>query len=201
MTVKPIIKMGNPVLRRIATPIEDPTAPEIQALVADMQASLTEVGGVGLAAPQIAVSKRLVIFEVPAERAEAEDGDAAEPVGSTVLVNPVITPLSDEMELGWEGCLSVPGLRGLVPRHTHIRYTGLTLEGAPVEVEATGFHARVVQHECDHLEGILYPQRMTDLRYLVYEEEVPAFMEGLKVDAEQRAAEAPETPKKEPADD
>ncbi len=195
MTVKPIIRMGNPTLRRIAEPIDDPTSPEIRDLVADMRESLKEVGGVGLAAPQIAVPKRLVIFEVPAERAEAEDGEAAEPVSSTVLVNPLITPLSDEIEMEWEGCLSVPGLRGLVPRHTHIRYTGLTLEGTPVDVEAKGFHARVVQHECDHLDGILYPQRMTDLRYLVYEEEVPAFMEGLKADAQEAGAE------KEKADD
>jgi len=189
MTIQPIIKMGNPALRGIAEPISDPTAAEIAELVQDMRDSLTAVGGVGLAAPQIAVPKRLVIFEVPAERAESEDGEAAEEGGvpSTILINPVIEPLNEEKALGWEGCLSVPGLRGLVPRYTHIRYSGLRLDGTKIECEAKGFHARVVQHECDHLDGILYPERMTNLRYLVYESEVPAFMEGLA--AEQGAAE------------
>ena len=183
MAVKPIVKMGNPVLRGIADSIDDPTSEEIRALVDDMKDSLAEVGGVGLAAPQIGVPLSLVIFEVPADRMQSEDGEGESPAVAlppTILVNPQITPMGDEQVLGWEGCLSVPGLRGLVPRYTHIRYTGLDLQGNEVDVEATGFHARVVQHECDHLIGILYPQRMTDLSYLVYESEMQAFMESFE---------------------
>lgn len=187
MAVKPIIKMGNPVLRRIADSIDDPTSEEIRALVDDMKDSMAEVGGVGLAAPQIDVPLSLVIFDVPADRMRSEDGEgegASEALPPTVLINPQITPLDDEQILGWEGCLSVPGLRGLVPRYTHIRYTGLDLDGNAVDVEAKGFHARVVQHECDHLNGILYPERMTDLSYLVYESEMQAFMESFEASAE-----------------
>ncbi len=178
MTIKPILKMGNPILRRIAEPVDDPQSDEIRNLVEEMNRSMEEVGGVGLAAPQIGISLQLVIYEVPAARMQSEDDETAMAIPPTILVNPVITPLSDEKDLGWEGCLSVPGLRGLVPRYTNIRYAGLTLEGQKVEVEATGFHARVVQHECDHLDGILYPERMTDLKFLVYETEMQAFMEG-----------------------
>lgn len=192
MTVQPILKMGNPILRRVADPIEDPTSDEVCALVADMRDSLAAVGGVGLAAPQIGVPLALVIFEVPAARAQAADGEEAEAVEATVLINPVIEPLSDETALDWEGCLSVPGLRGVVPRHTHIRYSGLDLEGSRISVEAEGFHARVVQHECDHLNGILYPQRMTDMRYLVYEEEMEAFMDSLRGPAEVAAENEPD---------
>ncbi|USG62879.1 peptide deformylase [Sneathiella marina] len=192
MTVQPILKMGNPILRRVADPIEDPTSSEIRALVADMRESLDSVGGVGLAAPQIGVPLALVIFEVPVERAQAADGEDAQAVAPTVLINPVIEPLSDETALDWEGCLSVPGLRGVVPRHTHIRYSGLDLDGNKVSVEADGFHARVVQHECDHLHGILYPQRMTDMRYLVYEEEMEAFMDSLRKPAENSARNEPD---------
>ncbi|MEH6548216.1 MAG: peptide deformylase [Sneathiella sp.] len=192
MTVQSILKMGNPILRRVADPIEDPTSDEVRALVADMRDSLDSVGGVGLAAPQIGVPLALVIFEVPAERAQAADGEQAEGVASTVLINPVVEPLSDETALDWEGCLSVPGLRGVVPRHTHIRYSGLDLDGNKVSVEADGFHARVVQHECDHLHGILYPQRMTDMRYLVYEEEMEAFMDSLRGPAEDPAGNQPD---------
>jgi|TARA_R110001606_G_scaffold3642_19_gene16510 peptide deformylase len=183
MAIRDILKMGNPLLREVAAPIHPPFGDEIEQLVADMQDSLAAVGGVGLAAPQIGVSKSLVIFEVPEERVQREDGEMAESVPATILINPVIEPLSDDIELGWEGCLSVPGLRGLVPRHTHIRYRGLGIDGGAIDVEARGFHARVVQHECDHLFGILYPERMTDMRYLVYESEVEAFMEGLRTSA------------------
>ncbi|MBO6827180.1 MAG: peptide deformylase [Sneathiella sp.] len=175
----PILKMGNPVLREIAAPIEQPAAPEIRELVEMMKASMKAAGGVGLAAPQIGISKRLVIFEVPGERIRAEDGNAAgDGIGQTVLINPEIIPIGDETSLGWEGCLSAPGLRGLVPRHHRIIYKGYNLDGEFSEVEATGFHARVVQHECDHLDGILYPERMTDMRELVYESEMQAFMES-----------------------
>ena len=135
---------------------------------------MQDIGGVGLAAPQVHVSKRVVIFEVPAERAaRAGNGAAAaEAVPMTALVNPVIEPLGDERELGWEACLSVPGLTGAVPRWTSIRYRGLGLQGERIEREAQGFHARVVQHECDHLDGILYPQRMADLTSLAFAEEL-----------------------------
>lgn len=185
MAIQAILKMGHPVLRRRAEPLKPPFGDEIYQLVEDMRDSLKAVGGVGLAAPQIGVSKSLVIFEVPEERVQMEEGDMAEPIPSTVLINAKIEPLTDETELGWEGCLSVPGLRGLVPRATHIRYSGLGLDGKEISVEARGFHARVVQHECDHLFGILYPERMTDLRYLMYESEVQAFMEDLRAKSEQ----------------
>jgi peptide deformylase len=174
MAILKIARMGHPVLRRVADPVVDPTAPEIRRLVRDMLETLDDIGGVGLAAPQVHVSRRVVIFEVPAERA-ARDGNGEAPadgVAMTVLINPVIEPLADEKALGWEACLSVPGLTGAVPRWTRIRYHGYGLEGERIEREASGFHARVVQHECDHLDGILYPQRMTDLTSLAFAEEL-----------------------------
>jgi peptide deformylase len=174
MAILKIARMGHPVLRRVADPVVDPTAPEIRRLVRDMLETLDDIGGVGLAAPQVHVSRRVVIFEVPAERA-ARDGNGEAPadgVAMTVLINPVIEPLADEKALGWEACLSVPGLTGAVPRWTRIRYHGYGLEGERIEREARGFHARVVQHECDHLDGILYPQRMTDLTSLAFAEEL-----------------------------
>ncbi|MCF8467212.1 MAG: peptide deformylase [Sneathiella sp.] len=180
MAIREILKMGNPLLREPAALLHPPFGDEIYQLVEDMRASLKAVGGVGLAAPQIGVPKSLVLFEVPADRVEMEEGGVAEGIPSTILINPRIEPLSDEIELGWEGCLSVPGLRGLVPRYSHIRYRALGLDGGAIDVEARGFHARVVQHECDHLLGILYPERMADLRYLMYESEVQAFMAGLR---------------------
>ncbi|MFO0995526.1 MAG: peptide deformylase [Alphaproteobacteria bacterium] len=166
MAIRKIARMGHPVLRCRAREVADPTAPEIRALVADMIETMEDAGGVGLAAPQIHVDRRVVIFFVPAER----DGGEAQPL--TVLINPVIEPLGAEETLGWEACLSVPGFMGLVPRHAGIRYSGVDLEGQPIRREATGFHARVVQHECDHLDGILYPQRMRDLSLLGYAEEM-----------------------------
>jgi peptide deformylase len=174
MAILKIARMGHPVLRRVADPVPDPTAPEIRRLVRDMLQTLEDIGGVGLAAPQVHVSKRVVIFEVPAERAARDGNDPEAPQGVplTILINPVIEPLSDEHELGWEACLSVPGLSGAVPRWTHVRYRGYGLQGEKIEREAHGFHARVVQHECDHLDGILYPQRMTDMSMLVFSEEL-----------------------------
>ena len=169
MAILKIARMGHPVLRGIAAAVEDPAAPEIRALVADMVETLADIGGAGLAAPQVHVARRVVIFHVPADRTTDAPGDA--PLALTALVNPVIEPLGAAQELGWEGCLSVPGLRGAVPRWTRIRYSGFTPEGERIERVAGGFHARVVQHECDHLDGILYPQRMTDLRLLVFNEE------------------------------
>lgn len=173
MTAQPrvarrIVKAGHPALTRVAEPIADPTDPKVAALVLDMIDSLAEAGGIGLAAPQIGESVRLVIYSVPASRVAREED--AQPM--TVLVNPVLTPLGDEMSEGWEGCLSMPGLRGLVPRHDRLHLSWQTLEGETHERELSGYHARVVQHECDHLEGRLYPTRMTDLSQLVYLDEM-----------------------------
>lgn len=179
--------MGNPVLREIAAPIADPTDPAVARLAADMIATMLDAPGVGLAAPQVSESRRLIVFRVPADRSGGEE------VANTVLVNPVIEPLSDETALGWEGCLSIPGLRGLVPRHTRIRYRGYGLDGARIEREATGFHARVVQHEVDHLDGVLYLDRMDDLRLLVCTEEMHHLNAVLSA-----AKEAPEAPGDQP---
>ncbi|HYM31712.1 MAG TPA: peptide deformylase [Candidatus Cybelea sp.] len=168
MAILKIARMGHPVLSRRADPVKDPTTPEIARLVKDMIETMADAPGIGLAAPQVHVPLRVVIFQVPAER--TEPGEAA--VDLTVLVNPEIESLTEEMALGWEGCLSVPGLRGVVPRFTHIRYSGVGLDGKLVQREARDMHARVVQHECDHLDGVLYPQRMTDLSRLVFESEL-----------------------------
>lgn len=167
MAILKIARMGHPVLRRVADPIADPTAPDVAALVDDMMDTLVEYEGVGLAAPQVHVSRRLVLVAIPASRAAAEDGvepdaDAPDPA-PTVLINPVITPIGEDKADGWEACLSVPELAGFVPRYTHIRYTYQTLTGDHVEAEAHGFAARVLQHEIDHLDGILYPMRITDM--------------------------------------
>ncbi|HSR55289.1 MAG TPA: peptide deformylase, partial [Alphaproteobacteria bacterium] len=179
MALLKIAKMGNPVLRSPAQEVPDPNQPQIRALVSDMVETMVDAGGVGLAAPQVHVPLRIVIFHPPKE-ATSGDGEASEaeeeeeavdPGELTILINPVIEPLTDEQALGWEGCLSVPGMRGLVPRFTRIRYTGLDINGHPINVEAEGFHARVVQHECDHLDGVLYPQRMTDMRLLGFNDE------------------------------
>jgi peptide deformylase len=164
MTVREILKMGDPRLLRVAPPAREFDTPELRALVADMFETMAAADGAGLAAPQIGVDLQLVIFGFEASERYPE----APPVPRTVLLNPTLTPLSDELVEGWEGCLSVPGLRGLVPRHARIRYTGVDPQGRPIEREADGFHARVVQHECDHLIGRLYPTRMTDLTRLGY---------------------------------
>ena len=169
MAILKIARMGHPVLRGVAQPVANPTAPEIRRLVADMLETLEDIGGAGLAAPQVHVPRRVVIFRVPVDRVTGHPDDL--PQDLLALVNPVITPIGDAKELGWEGCLSVPGLRGAVPRWSRIRYRGATPEGEMVDRTVEGFHARVVQHECDHLDGILYPQRMSDLRLLVFNEE------------------------------
>jgi peptide deformylase len=165
--------MGHPVLRRRAEDVQDPTAPAIRVLIRDMLETMEDADGAGLAAPQVHVPLRVVIFHVPAERADDEGDDR--PVPLTVLINPVIEPLTEETALGWEGCLSVPGLVGAVPRFTRIRYRGLAPDGSEIDRTAEGFHARVVQHECDHLDGILYPQRMTDLSLLAFTSEAGRF--------------------------
>ncbi|HEX6361917.1 MAG TPA: peptide deformylase [Albitalea sp.] len=164
MTVREILKMGDPRLLRIAQPVKAFGTPELKALVADMFETMHAASGAGLAAPQIGVDQQLVIFGF----ARNERYPDAPAVPETVLINPEITPLTDDEELAWEGCLSVPGLRGLVPRYARIRYTGFDASGARIEREADGFHARVVQHECDHLVGRLYPTRMRDLTQFGY---------------------------------
>jgi peptide deformylase len=162
MAVLTIAKMGHPILARPADRIEDPADPRWKALVEDMKETMDAVDGAGLAAPQVEIGVQLVIFILP--------GEEGEPLH--VLINPEIEPLSDEIVEGYEACLSVPGLMGKVPRWTHIRYRGLDLDGNLVQAEAQGFHARVVQHECDHLWGRLYISRMKDLSSLAYQDEM-----------------------------
>jgi peptide deformylase len=173
MAILKIARMGHPVLRRVADPVTDPRAPEIHRLIEDMVETLWDIGGAGLAAPQVHVPLRVVIFRVPQERVTGRPDD--KPQDLRAIVNPVIEPLGAATELGWEGCLSVPGLRGAVPRFSRIRYRGEAPDGTAIDTIAEGFHARVVQHEFDHLDGILYPQRMTDLRLLVFTEEAARF--------------------------
>jgi len=168
MPVRDVLRMGHPVLRQRAKPVEQFGTPELRQLVRDMVETMESKNGAGLAAPQIGVSQRIVIFGVEHNPRYPD----AEPVPFTVLVNPKIVMLTREIEEDWEGCLSVPGMRGVEPRYTKLRYSGFDAEGNPIEREATGFHARVVQHECDHLDGILYPQRMTDLSKLGFIEEL-----------------------------
>lgn len=170
MALLKIARMGNPVLRARAAEVADPTAPWVRRLVDDMIETMEDAAGTGIAAPQVHEGHRIVVFRVDGMRAGDLPGDGGQEL--TVLINPVIETVGDERVLGWEGCLSVPGLRGVVPRHLRICYRGLGLGGEEIVREAAGFHARVVQHECDHLDGILYPQRMTDHRLLVFLEEL-----------------------------
>ncbi|MBM3523606.1 MAG: peptide deformylase [Alphaproteobacteria bacterium] len=170
MAILKIARMGHPVLGRRADEVGDPTAPEIRRLVADMIETMQDANGAGLAAPQVHVPLRVVVFRVPAHRAQADL--LPRPEGIVVLVNPVIEPLGADETVGWEGCLSVPGMMGAVPRFERIRYRGFGLDGTLSVYEADGFHARVVQHECDHLDGVLYPQRMTDLSQFGFADEI-----------------------------
>jgi peptide deformylase len=162
MAIREILKMGDPRLLRVAAPVTTFGTPALQALVDDLFDTMAAARGAGLAAPQIGEDWQVVIFGFDHNERYPE----APAVPRTVLINPVITPLGETLEEGWEGCLSVPGLRGVVPRHARIRYTGVDPQGRPIDREAEGFHARVVQHECDHLIGRLYPTRMTDLTKL-----------------------------------
>ncbi len=164
MAAREILKMGDARLLRVALPVSEFNTTELATLVADMHDTMVAANGAGLAAPQIGVDLQLVIFGFQHNERYPE----APPLPLTVLINPQITPLSDELVDGWEGCLSVPGLRGKVPRWARIRYTGVDQFGTAIDREADGFHARVVQHECDHLIGRLYPTRMTDLTQLGY---------------------------------
>ena len=166
MAIRPVLKMGDPRLLQSAAPVTAFGTPELQALLADMHDTMAALQGAGLAAPQIGESWRVVIFGLERSLRYPE----ALPVPRTVLINPVLEPLDDEMVEGWEGCLSVPGLRGLVPRYARLRYRGFDELGQVIDRTVDGFHARVVQHEVDHLDGILYPQRIRDLRYFGYNE-------------------------------
>jgi peptide deformylase len=184
MAILKIARMGHPVLTLPARPVSVPLGPEIRRLINDMVETMIDSNGAGLAAPQVHVPLRVVVFQAPDDRAglsREEDGDLADEerfdhtAPLTVLINPEIEILAPEKEGGWEGCLSVPGLRGWVERPAHIRYRGLGLEGERIERVARGFHARVVQHECDHLDGRLYPSRMDDLTKLIFESELRHF--------------------------
>jgi peptide deformylase len=166
--IRTVLRMGDPRLLRIARPVERLDTPELHALVADLFDTMAARDGAGIAAPQIGVDLRVVIFGFESNPRYPD----AEPVPRTVLVNPVIEPLTDAEEEGWEGCLSVPGLRGWVPRIARIRYTGTDAAGTKVDRIAEGFHARVVQHECDHLDGVLYPRRIRDLSRFGFIEEL-----------------------------
>ena len=170
MAILKIARMGHPVLLQRADPVADPGAPEIRRLVADMIETMEDANGAGLAAPQVHVPLRLFVYRVPAGRTEAAEGDGE--MGNTVVINPELELLGEERVLRWEGCLSIPGLRAAVPRHHKVRYTAVDTDGRPVGADASGFHAGVVQHEFDHLDGILYPMRMTDFRLFGFTEDL-----------------------------
>lgn len=168
MTIQSVIKLGNQQLATPSLPVIDFSDPALLQLILDMKDTMKEKGGVGIAAPQIGCNLRVIMFGF--EKSIRYPNEA--PVSFTILINPVIEILSDEMIDGWEGCLSVPGLRGLVPRYQKIKYTGFDLEKNPIERIVEGFHARIIQHECDHLEGILFPLRIKDMRHFGFEEEI-----------------------------
>ncbi len=162
--IRDILRMGDPRLLQISRPVAEFGTPALEALLADMRETMAAANGAGLAAPQIGVPLRVVIFGVERNPRYPD----AEAVPYTELVNPLLTRLDDAMEDGWEGCLSVPGLRGVVPRYVAMRYEGFDPQGRPIRRDVDGFHARVVQHECDHLDGVLYPMRMRDFRQFGY---------------------------------
>ena len=170
MAILKIARMGHPVLLQQAEPVADPTAPEIRRLVADMFETLDDIQGAGLAAPQVHVPLRLFIFRVVPGRAAGDADDR--PIGNTAVINPVLRFVGEQKQIGWEGCLSIPGLRAAVPRAWRIRYDGVDTEGHPVGGEVTGAHAAIVQHEYDHLDGILYPMRMTDFAHFGFTEDL-----------------------------
>ena len=164
MAIRPVLRMGEPLLFARAEPVVEFDTPELHALIQDMQDTMESMNGAGIAAPQIGVSLRVVIFGVGINPRYPD----AEQVPYTVLINPILKPVGEEIEDGWEGCLSVPGMRGIVPRYTRLHYTGFDQYGQPIDRLVSGFHARVVQHECDHLDGILYPMRIQDFRNFGY---------------------------------
>ena len=177
MAIRDVLRIGHPLLLQRASEVERFDSPELERLLEDMFDTMSACDGAGLAAPQIGIGLRVVIFGVETNPRYPD----AEPVPQTVLINPVIEPVDDKIESGWEGCLSVPGMRGLVPRHSEVRYTGYDENGHVIDRVVRDFHARVVQHECDHLDGILYPQRIQDLRYFGFTEEL--FAEADKADS------------------
>jgi peptide deformylase len=168
MAVRPVLRMGHPTLLKVAAPVERFATPELKELLVDMCDTMVALNGAGLAAPQIGASLQVVIFGIGKNPRYPE----ADEVPFTVLINPQLEPLGDEIEEGWEGCLSVPGMRGLVPRYQRLRYRGFDAAGAPIDRTVADFHARVVQHEVDHLHGILYPMRIRDLRNYGFNEEL-----------------------------
>ena len=174
--IRPVLRMGDPRLLRIAQPVLDFASPELATLLQDLRDTMAHLDGAGLAAPQIGVDLRVVIFGSDDVNPRYPD---ASPVPGTVLINPQLEPMSDEVEQGWEGCLSVPGLRGIVPRWQALRYSGFDEHGRHFERTVDGFHARVVQHECDHLDGVLYPMRMTDFSRFGFNEEISASANGV----------------------
>jgi peptide deformylase len=190
MPLLKIARMGHPVLLRRCEPVPNPSAPGIRQLVNNMIQTMEDAPGVGLAAPQVHVPLRLFVFRIPGERREDDPDDL--PVGPTVLINPELELLSEDRVVGWEGCLSIPGMRAGVPRAPRVRYRGVDCDGNVVEREASGFHARVVQHEYDHLDGILYTMRMTDFRLFGFNEELNrvAAVQAAAAEAQAAAAEA-----------
>jgi peptide deformylase len=170
VAVVPILRLGSPLLRQIAAPVTQFDTPSLHALVNDMLDTMRANNGAGLAAIQVGVLQRVVVFELECNPRYPD----AEPVPLTVLVNPEVEFLGDEREAGWEGCLSVPGMRGLVPRYRRLRYRGFDALGRPIDRTVSDFHARVVQHECDHLDGILYPQRIEDMTAFGFQDELVA---------------------------
>jgi len=169
MSVRRVLRMGDPQLLRISEPVHSFDTPQLRELLLDMRETMAALSGAGLAAPQIGVPWRVVIFGTGAPNPRYPD---AEVVPETVLINPLLEPLGERTEEGWEGCLSVPGMRGLVPRFAELRYRGVDELGRPIDRQVSGFHARVVQHEVDHLDGVLYPMRMTDMRSFGFIEEL-----------------------------
>lgn len=172
MALLKIARMGHPVLLAPAQPVADPTAPAVRQLVDDMIETMHDARGAGLAAPQVHVGLRVFVYRVPEDRSA---GPEDPPLPVQALINPVITPIGDEMAMRVEGCLSIPGLRGVVPRHAQVHYAGVDRNGDPVSADATGFLAVVLQHENDHLDGILYPMRMTDMTRFGFEDELARF--------------------------
>lgn len=170
--ILPVARMGDPILQQRAEEVKDVGSPYIQELIANMLETCHSLKGAGLAAPQVFESLRIVVFHIPTERALSRGLNEAIP--QTILINPVIEILTDEMDLGWEGCFSLPGLMGVVPRYRAIRYRALDAEGQQIDRTVEGYHARVVQHECDHLDGILYPMRMQDMSRFGFVDEIQA---------------------------
>ena len=171
MAIRTVVRMGHPVLRRVARPVIGFDTPALHALVEDLWDTMHASGGIGIAAPQIAIAQRVVVFGLGDRADEAGCGRPAQ-IPPTVLVNPVIEPLADTVAGGWEACLSVPGMRGVVPRYTRIRYTGFDAFGNRIERDVEDYHARVVQHQCDHLDGVLYPSRIRDMSTFGFDEEL-----------------------------